>query len=158
MLDASESAQDGVTSASSFNLIVVFYLDATMFADVKSGSAEVSMQPAISTSCTACRATLVQEASPTCSGEPKRGLDSRLIAMDVQFEVRRRQHITLMSNQGSADVSMQPAIATSCTACRAAAAPEAAPTCSGKPKRGLDSHFGSYGVRFEVWRRASIVR
>ena len=40
------------------------------------------MQPDIATSCTACCAAAAQEAAPTHSGEPTRGLDSRLVAME----------------------------------------------------------------------------
>jgi hypothetical protein len=61
--------------------------------------------------------------------------------MNVQFEVRQRQNVTLVSDQGSTDVPMQPDITTSCTACCAAAAQEAAPTRSGEPTRGLDSRL-----------------
>ena len=68
-------------------------------------------------------------------------MDSRSVAMDVQFKVLRRQNVTLVSYQGSTDVPMQPDITTSCTAYCAAAAQEAAPTRSGEPMRGLDSRL-----------------
>ena len=59
-----ESAQHGVTSASCFILRVVS--GCHYVADVKSGSAGVSMQPAISTRFTACCDASVQGAAPTC--------------------------------------------------------------------------------------------
>jgi hypothetical protein len=114
------------------------------------GSTDVPMQPDIATSCTACCAAAAQEAAPTHSGEPTRGLDSRLVAME--FNSRFCGEPAYYAN-----AKIEEALCVNATGyhhklhrCCAAAAQEAAPTCSGEPKRGLDSRLVAMGFNLRL--------